>query len=121
MTIDRIPEDRTPEDFEREYTSIPFSEVLNQIGERRESPDHCRHGNCPCRCIAAARETFEKGYDARKLGTLFERIIELRDTARTGKQKIGVVTVEFSSTDVNAVTAAASRVVDAFEDLKMEK
>jgi hypothetical protein len=84
-------------------------------------PDYCKSGNCSCACIAAARETFDKGYDARKLGALFDAIVKLRAASRTGSQQVGVMTVEFSSTDVNTVTAAARIVVDAFEDLRMEE
>ena len=84
-------------------------------------PDHCRIGNCPCACIAAANETIAKSLDPRKLPALFDTIKKLRSVTRTGKQQVGPVTIEFSSTDVNAVTAAANRVIDAFEDLAMEK
>jgi hypothetical protein len=67
--------------------------------------DYCRHGNRCCRCIAAARETFEKGYDARKLGVLFEVIRSAKDDIRLGTDTI----------------FGLRKIIKAFDDLRMDE
>jgi hypothetical protein len=67
-------------------------------------PDFCTHGNCSCRCIAAARETFDKHIDAMKLGMLFEAIQSAKDDLRLGTDTI----------------FGLRKIIKAFDDLKME-
>lgn len=72
--------------------------------DRTVITDYCTHGNCHCACIAAARETFAKGYDARKLRKLFEAIKKLRANIVPSPER----------------TVAMLELFDAFDDLKME-
>lgn len=79
-------------------------------------PDYCRHGHCSRRCIAASRATYEAGYDAEKLGALFEAIEKLS----RGNPYRERITKYLEDPERLQYLERAQRVVDAFDDLRME-